>query len=444
LRKGACFNIPKFYLLLFLTAILVTVLLDIYCDLFSYLALLSKDRLIDNPDSIFFVTPFFFWLSALICRRYSIHASGNSMGHVKLAMQRAQDKPIDHSVILDTLNIRVVIAKFFSSLLCIFGGGALGREGPTIHMSTSIFAVVGNKFKNLSSKMSLEAWVFAGAAAGITIAFHAPITGLVFILEKSIILKARKFKNIIVWCREKLLKLESPHLRNSLVLSSIVVWVYVLMHNATPMFELSSFYFEMSWRPFLVGILTAILCGFLTVFFKAFNQYFYQRFLAIKSYKWHLVPILCGVIVALISYYCGIYSFSGGIYTAQEALNSTDILLSYREVIGRLLNTMVTFIAGCAGGLIAPAIAIGSGIGSILSGLDTSLATNVFILIGMTSFLGALLGNPITAAIMVFEITGQSVNVIPVLLITSFIAWYAHEYFRNQILLKYNFLVQAN
>lgn len=394
-------------LLLIVAVATVTILfIDAYCAAFSALGLMAKQRLLDHPAFTFLATPTFFWLSAFICRKYAHHASGNSMGHIKIALAEVQKEPMNREKIFSILSIRVIIVKTISSLLCCFGSGALGREGPAVHMSTSFFAVMGDKFKSFLPKVSLETWIFAGSATGMAVAFHAPISGLVFITEKLIKSKSKKFKNIMIW-------------------SFVTIFIYTLVHNGEQMFTVSKFNFEINSLSFMMAIFTACICGLSAFIFKRSNDHLYSKISAIKSNLWHLIPVIAGLVVASISFYCGIHSFSGGIYTANEVLSSSEIILSFKEVIGRALNTVVSFISGCAGGLIAPSIAIGSGIGSIVSAITMDVDTNVFILIGMAAFLSAVLGEPISAAIIVFEITGQSVNSIPLLLCASTTSLYA-------------------
>ena len=392
--------------MLFLTAaatITTIFFIDSYCITFDIFGLMAKDRLLTHPASVFFVTPALFWASSYICRRFSINSSGNSMGHVKSALAIVKSDSPDLKKLSSFLSLRVVVVKTISSLLCVFGGGALGREGPAVHMSAAIFAVIGDKFKKVLPKITLETWIFAGSAAGLAIAFHAPIAGFVFVGEKLVKTKSHDFKNNVIW-------------------SLVVVLIFALLCGSDPIFKASNFDFESSFFFFMTAFFIAVFCGLMAFIFKKTNDHFYQKFSAIKSNLWHLVPIIAGLIVALISSYSGIHSFSGGIYTVDMALSSSDILLSYKEVVGRFANTIISFIAGCAGGLVAPAVTIGAGIGSIASLLAAHIDTNVFILIGMVGFLAAILGEPATAAIVVFEITGQSVDRIPLLLCMGVLA----------------------
>ena len=292
-------------------------------------------------------------------------------------------------------------------------------------MSTALFAMIGHKFKPFLPKISLESWLFAGSAVGLTVAFHAPLSGLIMTLEKLVKLKAKNFKNIRTWLVEKLIKLKSPNFKNTIIWSCLALISYAAFHETGPMFFPSDFFFELSSLTYIITIYTAVICGLLAVMFKATKCYLHDKIAAIKSHWWHIMPIVAGLLVATISFYGGVYSFNGGMFTTHEALVNSEILLSSPDVIARIANTIITFASGCAGGIIAPALAIGSGIGSVLSAITVHIDTNVFILIGMAAFLSTIFGEPITSAIIVFETTGQSVEILPLLLCASFISLYS-------------------
>lgn len=383
-------NLPMFLLTIFV--IIITAIFCIkYCSLFDEFGLFAKRRLIDYPLITFVITPVFFWISAFLCRQYSIYASGN---HLSQALRELKKHPNDFSKVSDFLNIRLVMIKAVSSLIACFGGGSLGKEGPSVHMSSGIFAALATKYKKSLPKINLETWVFAGTATGLAIAFNAPIAGIVFVIEKLAKSKFRDFKNNIIW---------------TLITVSIIT---IIFHRPEPLFNFHNLNFAPRTESLLL-IFTALICGLLAFIFQTSCNHFYLKTSSVESSWWHLTPIVGGLLVAYINFYCGIYSFSGGIHTSQEALLNPEPILSYKEVGGRILNTIITFASGCAGGLIAPAMAIGTGIGSIISNLMPGVDVGIFLLIGMSAFLGSILGEPLTVAIVVFETTGQDARNIP-------------------------------
>lgn len=395
-NKSRIIDITAFLLTVFV-ATLTSIFVIRYCSLFDDFGLMAKQRLLDNPLLTFFVTPALFWISAYMCRLYSPKASGN---HLQSAIIELKKDPNDFDKVATFLNIRLVMVKAFSSLIASFGGGALGKEGPSVHMSAGIFATLAEKYKRFLPDISLATWVSAGTGAGLAIAFNAPIAGIVFVVEKISKARVQNTKIHIIW---------------TLVIISIIT---IIFHKPQPLFNFHSLIFRIGNESSPL-IALAIISGILAFFFQAANNYFYIRFSQIKSNWWHLIPIIAGIVVAYLNFFCGIYSFSGGIATSQEVLSNSangTIILSYKEVFGRILNTIITFVSGCAGGLIAPALAIGAGIGSIANTFVSNIDLGIFLLIGMASFLAAVLGEPITAAIVVYEATGQGVENIPFLI----------------------------
>lgn len=398
------FDVSMFLLTVFVASLTAIFVIQ-YCSLFDDFGLMAKARLIENPLITFIVTPVLFWLSAYLCRAYSPNASGN---YLYAAIQNLKNHPGNFEKAAPFLNIRLVMIKAFSSLIASFGGGALGKEGPSVHMSAGIFATLAERYKKYLPHIGLESWVMAGTATGLAIAFNAPIAGIVFVIEKLSKNKFENFKSHIIWT------------------ITIIAITTLLFYRPDPLFKFHNLDFSKTGESFLL-VLIAFFCGFLAFFFQTTNNYLYTKVANIKTNWWHLVPILAGLTVAYLNFFCGIYSFSGGITTAQETLSSATPLLSYKEVGGRILNTIISFASGCAGGLIAPAMAIGAGIGSIFYSLVPDFEIGIFLLIGMTAFLAAVLGEPITAAIVIFEATGQNSSNIPFLLGAAFISLFVSK-----------------
>lgn len=376
-----------------------TIFIAKYCDLFDWFGLLAKKRLLDYPVATFVTTPFFFWISAYSCRKYSSNSSGHGLQSV---LQILEKSPNNFDKASFFLSARIIIVKAVSSLIATFGGGALGKEGPSVQMSAEIFAVISHKYRKFLPKINLETWVFAGSAAGLTVVFGAPIAGVVFIIEKLSKKKFRNFKSNISW---------------TLIIVAIVTMV---LHELDPIFifQHKNFFTLDNAMPL---VLTAIICGSVAFVFKKISHSSYLKISSIKTNWWHAVPIGAGLVVACISFYSGIYSFSGGIDTMQKAL-SGEIILSAPEVVGRILNTIITFLAGCAGGLIAPAMTIGTGIGSVVGVISSPADIGIFLLVGMAAFLSVVLGEFLTAAVIVFEVVGRDVKTIPFLLFAVIVA----------------------
>ncbi|MFT5703412.1 MAG: H+/Cl- antiporter ClcA [Rickettsiales bacterium] len=382
-----------------MTTASVGVVISIYCDLFSSLDLLAKERLIKNPLVTFIVTPLFFWVAAYLCRKFSPNSAGSNLEHIKSALEQTKHYKSSKQV-SNSLSFKSALVSIVSSLVCSFGGGALGREGPSVYIAASFFAGVSEKLKKIIPKINPQNWIFAGSAVGLAVAFNAPFAGLMYVTEK--LVKNRYYNfNTNMFC----------------TLVAMTVFAFFL-EKENSVFNIYDLGFTFETKQILLMILISAICGFVAFFFKKINFYFYQITVGIKSKFWHLVPIIAGLVVAITSFYCGIYSFSGGIETANAALNG-HVLLSYKEVLGRLLNTTATFLSGSAGGLVAPAVTIGAGIASIVATIFSYAGIKILILTGMVAFLAVVLEEPITSAIIIYEATNQSTSSLPFLILAS-------------------------
>ena len=346
-----------------------------------------------------------FWISAFICRKFAQNAAGSSLDHIKSALITLEKNPNSFKKISTFLNLRIVVVNCISSLVSTYGGGALGREAPAVHMSVSIFAVVASKLKSIIPAITLEAWIYAGSASGLAIAFNAPIAGFIYIVERLLIVKSRhNFISNICW-------------------SAAALFVAIaILHKTEPLFAIYPLNFELSSQLIMVA-LVAMICGITAFLLKKIAILFYKKFAEIEGNLWHLIPIMMGFGVSVISVYAGVCSFSGGIKTAQDILSGAEPIIGNKEVFGRLANTVLTFASGSAGGLVAPAVAIGASIGSAMSLIADSLDAKIFILGGMAAFLSPILSVPFAAAMVILEATDQSLMAFPFLIFSSLISF---------------------
>src|SRR6185369_2827153 len=90
-----------------------------------------------------------------------------------------------YNYLVDTLlSVRIIVVKIISTLVTVFGGGAVGREGPMIQIAGSIFRTVNQLLPAWWPKISKSNMIKAGAAAGLAAAFNTPLGGVVFAVEE--------------------------------------------------------------------------------------------------------------------------------------------------------------------------------------------------------------------------------------------------------------------
>ena len=110
-------------------------------------------------------------LASWFTRRFAPEAQGHGVPEVMTAIARHDG----------VIRPRVSLVKIFASGFCIGTGGSIGREGPIVQIGSSLGSMSGQLFK-LSARR-IKVLVAAGAAAGISATFNAPLAGVIFSSE---------------------------------------------------------------------------------------------------------------------------------------------------------------------------------------------------------------------------------------------------------------------
>src|SRR5690606_10273572 len=124
-----------------------------------------------------------------------------------------------------------------------------------------------------------------------------------------------------------------------------------------------------------------VLCGVLAVAFKRISSLVSTRLVGLRGSWWHLIPIACGFGVALITYFSHADTTGGGIAYAQHVVDGTEST-NFSELGARYANTILSLLSGGAGGMLAPSLAIGSGVGSVFSGFFPGLEAIPLVMAG--------------------------------------------------------------
>ncbi len=309
---------------------------------------------------------------------------------------------------------RVAFIKAIASSLTIASGGPVGREGPIVQIGSSIASSIGQFFK--LSESDLKTLVGAGAAAGISAAFNAPIAGALFSAE--IILgnfAITSFAPIIV-----------ASVVGNMVLLAIEGGAKVFK---VPVYSFNSPYELIIY--FILGIISGIV-GMIFIKFLYFSEEKWEKF----KFSEPLKPMLGGIIIGIVA-----LKFPHILGTGYETID-----LALQENIGLLLALVLIFVkifvtstslsSGSSGGIFAPSLFMGAQtgffVGKISSMLFPSLhiSTGAYALVGMGGVVAAAVQAPLTAIIIIFELTGDY-NVILPLMMTCIIASLISEVFNE-------------
>ncbi|MBW8056524.1 MAG: chloride channel protein [candidate division NC10 bacterium] len=293
---------------------------------------------------------------------------------------------------------RVAFAKIVTSALTIGSGGSAGREGPMIQIGAGIGSTVGQFLK--MSDERIKTLVACGAAGGIAATFNAPIAGAMFALEIFMGQVSLDFSLVIL----------------SSVSSAIVSRA---MLGDFPSFTVPA-YGLLSAKEMPLYLLLGVLAGLAAVAFVRVLYWFEDRF---DSWRFpaYLMPAVGGLLVGVMGFFLP-QIFGTGFPAIEDALNGrTSLALLAILIFAKMLATPLTLASGGSGGVFAPALFVGAMLGGayghIVHGLFPSFTAGAgaYALVGMGAVFGGAAQAPITAIIIIFEMTGDYRIILPIM-----------------------------
>jgi H+/Cl- antiporter ClcA len=291
------------------------------------------------------------------------------------------------------LSLRVAFGKILLTLIGIASGGSIGREGPTVQIGASIMLKAG-ELGRMGRERGL---ILAGSAAGISAAFNTPLAGIVFAIEEM----SRSFE-----------------LRTSgLVLSAVIIGGLVSLGLV------GNYSYFGSTSDVVVGLhgwILVLACGVIGGAAGAlFSSLMLWGTLGLRRWasamplsRTLLIAGLCGLAVALIGIVTNGISFGTGYEQAKVAVEGG--VLPWYFAPAKLASTLLSSLSGIPGGIFAPSLAVGTGVGSLL-GAAFGGGAGIAALLGMAGYFAGVVQAPITAFVIILEMTGDTSNVIPVM-----------------------------
>jgi len=301
---------------------------------------------------------------------------------------------------------RVAFVKTIASAITIGTGGSVGREGPIIQIGSSLGSIAGQFFRVPSRK--LKTLVACGAAAGIAAAFNAPIAGALFAVEIILMdFAVAQFSPIVI----------------SSVMATVISRSFEGDFAAfiVPKYELISPY-EIGFY-FVLGALSGIVSY---LFIKAlyFSEDYFDNKLKLPEY---FKPVLGGLGVGIIALIFP-QIMGVGYDTINNALFGNMIwYIALALVFIKILATSLTLGSGGSGGIFAPSLFMGAMLGYFFGSFvhqyfpDISASPGAYALVAMGGLVAGTTRAPITAIIIVFELTNDYHIILP-LMITCIIS----------------------
>ena len=329
-------------------------------------------------------------ISGVLVFKFAPETKGSGIPFVKMVMARMGN----------ITRVRTIVVKFLAGVAGIGTGLSLGREGPSVQLGAGAGALVGKIFKMKGTDQGKLIAAGAGSAIGAT--FNAPIAGTIFVLEELV----NKFSASLLF----------PVLVATVTASSVAR--HFLGNN--PSFTIPYITHALSFEGISVCIILGIVAGFLGVAFAKIiykNNEFFEKMDKIPNW---LKPAIAGFGIGVIGIFIPYVLGSGNL--------SVDLLLQHKLALSvvvlvfavKFFVTPFCFGSGAAGGIFLPMLMLGSFLGYIVASIFNMFGFHVDVvvmaMIGMGAFLASVARTPITAVVMVFEMTAGYTHILPIML----------------------------
>jgi H+/Cl- antiporter ClcA len=349
-----------------------------------------------HPYLVTVATPLLFVAATLIVQRFGPDARGSGIPQVLEAIDHADGSDEAALPWLSSLvSLRTAAVKVISSSVGILAGASIGREGPTVQIAASMFAWIGRITRRMVPEADFKTFLTAGAAAGVAAAFNAPLAGITFAIEEVTEGILGEFREMIML---------------AVILSGIAAMAlsgnYLYFGHPT----VSSSGLMLVPETLMLGIVGGLTGGA------------FARLLAFPgTFKLPAQPwkraLYCGILCAALGFFSGGDTAGSGYEITRRFLESSSIdhwpLLFTVE---KFFTTVLSYLSGMAGGIFSPCLSIGAGLGFSAAKLCHLANFKVCGLLGMVGFFSGAIQAPLTAVIIIMEMTDEHILIIPFLM----------------------------
>ena len=347
-------------------------------------------------------------LSGWLLTRFCPEAAGSGIPQLKLAFW----KEFGHTP------ARLACIKFVASALSIGGGQSLGREGPSVQLGGNVASTLAGMMG--VPKQQKRAAAAAGAAAGLAAAFNAPLAAVAFVLE------------------EILEDLNSRLLGPVLLASVIGAFIVHAMLGAQPAFDLPRID-EPTWRAYALMPVSAGLAALAGVLFQRGSL----KLRALSRTWSRIPPIWRPLLGGWVTWILGMAVYARTWHLGVFGLGYDDLSLALTQglfwklalalLVTKLIATIACYGLGGSGGVFSPSLFFGGMCGAAVASLGTPLlalneSDRILLAVGgMSACLGGVVQAPVTAVLIIFEMTHQFA-LVPGLMIAALVSqWVARR-----------------
>lgn len=342
----------------------------------------------DWPWAPLILTPAGFFLLAWVGRTAFAGTQGSGIPQAMAA--RMLTRPEERRRML---SLRHAVGKFLLTTGGLACGAAVGREGPTVQIGASIVLQASRIFE-LERQRGL---ILAGSAAGIAAAFNAPLAGVMFAIEEM----GRNYEQKI-----------SALLLGAVLLAGMVS--EALLGSRSYFGHTSETVAWSDWPAVaLFGVLGGVLGGLYSRLLLDLPPLINRQCGGLFGRRPELVAAACGLALALLGVFVTDAAFGTGYDVTRALLQGVPAPDNYGIV--KMIASLLSSLAGIAGGIFAPSLAAGAGFGAAFAEFMPATPLAVLALLGMVGYFTGVVQAPLTASIIVLEMTGGHAMIMPII-----------------------------
>lgn len=346
------------------------------------------------PYGALILTPAIFAATVYATKRWASEARGSGIPQVIAASRNPARDALGPLVSLKTGALKLIM-----TILMLGAGGSVGREGPTVQVSAAIMVAVHRLLR-----VPITAGVLiAGGAAGVAAAFNTPLAGVAFAIEE---LASAYEQKVAV-----------------LVMAAVMVAGLVTLGVAGDYIYFGAMRQTLDIRAMVIvapiaGIAGGLAGGLFSRALLAFSTPTRPWLLALKKRPVVFAGV-CGLIVALVGVASAGATWGTGYEATRHLVESHDGSPWFGPA--KFLATLMTALSGAPGGIFAPSLSVGAGLGNLLTGIFPDDPKGAIVLLGMIGYFVGVVRAPLTAVIIITETTASRGMIVP-LFATALIA----------------------
>ena len=300
---------------------------------------------------------------------------------------------------------RVILVKLLDTSLGIGAGLSMGREGPSVQIGAMTGQGVGNALNN--TNLEKRALISSGAGAGLAAAFNAPMAGVMFTMEAI----HKNLSSMVM----------VPTLMACMTTTVMVHWFFgmetVLTFPKMP-------FLPLELLPHLIGL--GLFSGFLGVAFNK-GSLGIGKFYSLPIFKkdWMKIAFPLLLTIPLTYLLPQVLGAGDGVIESMIELKGT-LTMVLIVLLGKFLFTILSTGSGAPGGSLQPMLVLGSLCGALYGNVMVQLGLLPeayrlnMVMLGMAGWFAGSVRAPVTAILLLLEMTGRFYHLVPLGIVTLF------------------------